>query len=116
MAAFSIASLLPGPRRQKDSAAANMAAAVGTVASSQGVHATIEGLDVGVGDVVAISGWEAIPGPRRFGCLEPGTEAEVVAVNRGEVTVTALVAGWTPLVGARVILSRRGALEPRKTD
>ncbi|ABM10423.1 MULTISPECIES: hypothetical protein [Micrococcaceae] len=114
MARFSIASLLRRRRIQKDHANADLAAPVayGTVVSAPGPHATIGGLDVVVGDVVAISGWEAIKGPRRLGCLEPGTEAEVVAVNRAEATVMPLVGGWTPLVGARVMLSRHGGLDP----
>ncbi|NMR32188.1 hypothetical protein [Crystallibacter degradans] len=114
MAKFSIASLLRWRRIQKDHAAADPAGPVayGTVVSSQGLYATIGGLDVAVGDVVAISGWEAIKGPRRPGCYEAGVEAEVVAVNGAEAAVVPLVGGWTPLVGTRVVLSRHGGLEP----
>jgi len=119
MAAFSIASLLPEHRIQKDPAAELVApippvapVVPGTVVSAQGLSATISGVDVMVGDVVAISGWEAIPGPRRPGCFEPRVEAEVVAVNGVEATVMALIEGWTPVAGARVTLSRHGKLDP----
>ncbi|XKH58717.1 FliI/YscN family ATPase (plasmid) [Citricoccus nitrophenolicus] len=68
----------------------------GTVVSSQGLAATIAGLDVAVGEVVTIG----------------GVDAEVVAMDRTRATVMPLAAGWAPRNGAPVILSAQGDKVP----